>query len=295
MTHLTAEPLGHKDFAGEITGFDAAAATPAELAEVRELLFRHRVLVLRDQRLTPDDYETFLGALGRAVPHVLQNLTVSGHPAILKISDYVPADGVPFGVLDGGSYWHADMSYLPQLGIATALYALRATERSGGTAFIDLAPAWELLSARADLLEPLGCGTGSDVLGVEIEHRFGNRDALTDTTAARQELTDDQHSEVTGARHRLVERHPVTGELGLFAPLGTPMAVAGLPAGRSDLALDRLAEFVRTELPTYTHRYTPGDLVLWDNMTTLHRGVGVTATGDFSASRLLHRINVAYA
>lgn len=288
-------PLGAREFAGEVTGFDAASASADEIDRLRTLLHRHRVLVLRGQSLSPHRYQTFMEHFGRPVPHVLQNLTVEGFPSILTISDYIRADGTPFGVLDGGAYWHADMSYLQDIGIATSLYALRAAERSGGTAFADLAPALELLASRPDLLGLLGCESVDEVLALDVVHRFGNRKALRDDTAANQSLSQEQHAQLPGARHRLFETHPVTRTPGLFAPSGSAMSVVGLADVQSHLALDALEEFVLKELPTYTHRYQPGDLVIWDNMSTLHRGTGVNATRDFETSRLLHRINVQYA
>ncbi|WNI26147.1 TauD/TfdA family dioxygenase [Streptomyces sp. ITFR-16] len=145
-----------------------------------------------------------------------------------------------------------------------------------------------LKSARTVVSE-LGDGHG------EAIHRFGNRKALRDDTAANQSLSQEQHAQLPGARHRLFETHPVTGAPGLFAPSGSAMSVVGLSDAQSHLALDALEEFVLKELPAYTHRYQPGDLVIWDNMSTLHRGTGVSATRDFETSRLLHRINVQYA
>ncbi|MFJ7625083.1 TauD/TfdA dioxygenase family protein [Streptomyces sp. NPDC097595] len=284
--------LADHHFAGEVTGFDAASAASEEIDELRSLLHRHRVLVLRDQALDPARYQRFMEHFGRPVPHVLQNLTVPGFPAILTISDYIKPDGTPSGVLDGGAYWHADMSYLPDVGIATSLYALRAAGRSGGTAFADLSPALDLVRSRPDLLRLLGCATADELLALDVVHRFGNRRALRDETAAEQTLSRAQHDQLPGTRHRLFETHPVTGRPGLFAPAGSAMSIAGLSADDSDRALDALEEFVLKELPAYTHRYRPGDLVIWDNMSTLHRGTGVAATRDIESSRVLHRINV---
>ncbi|MBB1244060.1 TauD/TfdA family dioxygenase [Streptomyces durbertensis] len=282
------------EFAGEVTGFDVASATVDEIGELRTHLYQHRVVVLRDQSLSSQQYQTFMEHLGQPIPHVLQNLTVQGYPSILTISDYVMADGTPTGVLDGGSYWHADMSYLQDIGIATSLYALRAAARSGGTAFADLTPALELMAFRPDLLELLGCESVDEVLALDVVHRFGNRRALQDDAAAKQSLSREQHAQLRGTRHKLIEKHPVTGIPSLFAPSGSAMSVVGLSDAESDRALDALEEFVLKELPGYTHRYQPGDLVIWDNMSTLHRGTGVSATRNLESSRLLHRINVKY-
>ena len=292
---MESRSLGKDGFVGEIVGYDCAAATPAQTARVKELLFEHRVLVVRDQRLSPQEYQQFMEGLGLTVCHVLQNLTVDGYPSILKISDYVAPDGTPIGVLDGGTYWHSDMSYLPDPGFATSLYAVRASARSGGTAFVDLSGAWDLLRRSPDLLALFGCTSATDALGLRIVHRFGNRRALRDSEAARQELSQDQQNRVPGTVHRLLERHPATGRIGLFAPSGSAMAVEGLSEEQSVRALDRLEEAVLADCDVYTHHYEPGDLVIWDNMTTLHRGTGVQPTENLEECRLLHRINVNYA
>lgn len=294
MGRVKTEVLGAHGFVCEVTGLDCGTASPADVADVKELLFEHRVLVIRDQRLSPERYQDFMGVFGRPIHHVLQNLTVDGFPAILKISDYVRPDGSAYGVLDGGSYWHSDMSYLPELGIATSLYAVQASARSGGTSFLDLVSGWRLVRSDAELLGLLGCSAPEDAFDLEVTHRFGNRHALHDDSAARQRLSSEQRSALTDTRHRLVERHPVTGTAGLFATSGTAMELAGESRERSDLALDRLEETLLSGLTPYTHRYEAGDLVIWDNMSTLHRGTGVEPTRDFADSRLLHRINVNY-
>jgi len=292
---VKASTLSSDGFVGEIVDVDCGRATPAEIDRIRTLLFEHRVLVVRDQRLDPGEYLRFMESLGTPVPHVLQNLTVEGFPAILKISDHVGPDGTPYGVLDGGSYWHSDMSYLPTLGIATALYAVQAAPRSGGTTFLDLVRGWHLISIDRDVLGLLGCATPDDALYVEVDHRFGNRHALTDATAATQRLSAVQHDALPPTRHHLVERHPVTSRPGLFATSGSAMEVVGCGPGESTRALDRLEEALLHGLDAYTHRYRSGDLVIWDNMSTLHRGVGVSPTPDVHQSRLLYRINVNYA
>jgi taurine dioxygenase len=286
--------IGDHGFVCEITCLDCGSASSADLAAVERLLFEHRVLIIRDQALSPERYQEFMRFFGHPIPHVLQNLTLDGFPAILKISDYIQPDGFPYGVLDGGSYWHSDMSYLTDLGIATSLYAVRASTHSGGTGFLDLVQGWRLVSADGDLLGLLKCPEPEDALSLEVAHRFGNRHALHDDSAARQPLSQEQQRTLTGARHRLVERHPVTGTASLFATSGSAMELVGESPGRSELILDRLEKTLLANLTPYTHRYQPGDLVLWDNMGTLHCGAGVEPTRDFEDSRLLYRINVKY-
>jgi taurine dioxygenase len=281
-------------FVCEIAGLDCSSASSADLEGLERLLFEHRVVVIRGQQLSPEQHQIFMGSFGRLIPHVLQNFTVNGFPAILKISDYVRPDDSQDGVLDGGSYWHSDMSYLPELGIATSLYAVRASARSGRTSFLDLVRAWRLLSEDTRLLGLLGCSDPEEALSLEVVHRFGNRHALHDDSAARQPLSREQRRTLTCVRHRLVQRHPITGTVSLFAPSGSAMELVGKSRERSELILNQLEEMLLAYLTPYTHRYEPGDLVLWDNMSTLHRGAGVEPTHELEESRLLYRINVNY-
>lgn len=286
--------VGAQGFVCEITDFDCGTASSTDLAGLERLLFEHRVLVIRSQRLSPEQYQAFMNFFGCPIKHVLQNLTVDGFPAILKISDYVQPDGSPNGVLDGGSYWHSDMSYLQELGIATSLYAVRSSVRSGRTSFLDLVRSWRLLRADTELLGLLGCSEPEESFSLDVVHRFGNRHALHDDSAARQPLSWEQQRTLTDARHRLVQRHPITGTVSLFAPSGSAMELVGYSQERSELILNQLEEMLLARLTPYTHRYEPGDLVLWDNMSTLHRGAGVEPTHDLEDSRLLYRINVNY-
>ncbi|MET8183633.1 TauD/TfdA family dioxygenase [Streptomyces sp. NPDC005336] len=292
---MKARSLGKDGFVGEIVGFDCTKKSPAQMARVKELLFENRVLVVRDQWLSPQSYQEFMEGLGLTVCHVLQNFTVEGYPSILKISDYVAPDGTLLGVLDGGTYWHSDMSYLPDLGFATSLYAVRSSARSGGTSFVDLSTAWDLLRQNQDILAIFGCASATDALTLNVVHRFGNRQTRLDRGAARQELSQEQQSRVPGTVHRLLERHPATGRIGLFAPSGSAMEIEGLSEEQSVQALDQLEDAILGNCDVYTHHYDPGDLVIWDNMTTLHRGTGVHPTENLEECRLLHRINVNYA
>lgn len=291
-TRTTHPAAGRHTFGCEPEGVDARTCTAQDIHALKSLLFEHRLLVLRDQHLSPGDYFSFMSAWGTPIPHVLKEYTVQDHPSILTICDYVGPTGERLGVLDGGTYWHSDMSYLPQLGMATSLYAVRAGAESAGTAFVDLVAGLELLAGDSALAPLIG---GADAPAAAVVHRFGNRRALTDPSAPRQALSREQHAQLPEVRHRLVEEHPITGRRALFAVAGSATELVDVPAPRSRELLDTIEDRLLAELPVHTHRYRPGDLVIWDNMSTLHRGVDVRPTADFERCRLLHRMNVHYA
>lgn len=68
-----------------------------------------------------------------------------------------------------------------------------------------------------------------------------------------------------------------------------------MPREESLRILDILFNWLVAEAPRYEHTYMPGDIVIWDNLSTLHRGPDIPATEDESDYRLLYRINVDYS
>lgn len=88
-------------------------------------------------------------------------------------------------------------------------------------------------------------------------------------------------------RHPLVRRHPETGRAGLFGCVGYIIALEGCDDGEA--LLHELLTWQTATQFTYTHRWEPDCLVMWDNRVVLHR-----ATGGYDGyERLLHRTTIA--
>jgi taurine dioxygenase len=60
-------------FACSIHGVDANAATPAEIAELKDLLYKNRLIVLKDQAVSEQEYCDFANRLGFPVPYLQAN------------------------------------------------------------------------------------------------------------------------------------------------------------------------------------------------------------------------------
>src|SRR5262249_10330791 len=89
-----------------------------------------------------------------------------------------------------------------------------------------------------------------------------------------------------GADHPLVRTHPETGRKALY--LGNHAThVVGLPAEDGAALLDELLEHATQRRFVYAHRWTPGDLGMWDNPCLLHRVV--IDDGFRSHPRFMHR------
>ncbi len=283
------------DFVAVISNFDVLSARSFEIDTLRHLLFLNKVLVLRGQRLPVDAYEAFMKNFGEPVPHVLSQYCLPEHRNVLIISNLVSSTGVPCGVTDGGGYWHTDMSYQTKNDVVTSLYCVSAPPNGWETQFVDCVAGLIRLRSdnqlSAELADLLSASAGE----VVVEHNFGNRQRRRDPTAPHQRLTHKQASTFIGVMHPLVYVHPVTSSESLYAIAGTSMRIAGREQEDGIRVLDSLQDSLLRRAPTYLHRYEVGDLLIWDNLTTLHRGVGGDLTNDANQCRCLYRMNLDYA
>lgn len=283
-------------FPALIEGIDCRQISDQAIKELLHGLFRHRVLVMRNQTLSASEFACFMRRLGPTIPHVLDQFKVEGLADVIALSNLYDADGQPTGVHDGGNYWHTDMSYLDRRGVLTALYSVKVPNAGGETEFMDTAGALERWRQAIALgTVPLELAR-LDRSATTVKHRFGNRARLRDNDAKFQPLTEMQTKRLeTEVEHPLIMRHPVVGTESLYGVAGTALGIDDLPRRDSCELLDALFEFMLKEAPRYAHRYSPGDLVIWDNASTLHRGTEIEQTRDPAGCRLLWRANVDYA
>jgi taurine dioxygenase len=89
-----------------------------------------------------------------------------------------------------------------------------------------------------------------------------------------------------GTPHPIVIEHPVSGDLGLYLGRRRNAYVMGLELEDSERLLDELWSYVETAV--YRHRWAVGDLVLWDNRTTMHRRDAF----DPKTRRIMHRTQI---
>ena len=282
------EPLGEQ-FVATATGVDLRAASDADVAAFRAALFRYKVVVAPGQALEAAEYHAFMRRLGVPVPHVLAQFSLPALRDVLIVSNVYDGAGRPIGVHEGGAYWHADMSYLAANRVLTSLYALEVPAEGGRTHFVDC----EVGPAGADfaaLLRELELGETATV-----RHRFGNRARARDAGAAFQRLDDDQAAALPEVRHPLLHAHPYAGTRALYAVAGTAVALDERSEAESLPLLDALEAFLLARHARYEHRYAPGDLVVWDNLSTLHSGESIAPAASPGTRRLLLRMNADYS
>lgn len=263
----------------QISGVDLARLSDAEFAAIEHAWHRRAFVLVRDQKLSDDDLLAFSRRLGELDPPPNQEkgrMSPPGYPDIYVVSNVLDAKGEPIGALGAGeAVWHTDMSYLEAPPDASMLYALELPPTGGDTWFCAMQAAF------AGMPEALK----AKIRGRRIKHdgTYNSGGYLRQGVTA----TDDPH-QAPGAWHPAVCIHPATGAPALYLGRRRNSYIEGYTQAESDTLLDALWAHATQPPFTYAHRWRIGDLVLWDNRTTMHR----RDPFDSTARRVMHRTQI---
>jgi taurine dioxygenase len=223
---------------------------------------QHQVLRFRGQNMTREQLQDFsrrFGELDKAPINTRGKPWVEGFPEMAVMSN-IKVDGESIGSLGyGEAVWHTDMSYQEITPSAALLYGVEVARTGGETGFLSMYLAYETLPA--DLK--------AAIEGRQIKHD-ASRNSAGEQRKGFPVVTDP--SQAPGAVHPIVIRHPVTGRKALFLGRRPNGYVMGLPLAESEALLDRLWAHATQEQHSWFQKWQVGDLVMWDNRCTMHRG-----------------------
>jgi taurine dioxygenase len=275
---VTVKPL-NAAVGAEISGVDLSRLSDAEFAQIEQAWNRYSALMFRDQKLSDDDLLSFSRRFGELDPPPVQEhgrQSPEGYPDIYVVSNVLDDKGAPIGALGAGeAVWHTDMSYLQEPPDASMLYSLEVPPSGGDTWVLGMQAAWATLP---DTLK-------SKVRGRRIKHdgTYNSGGYLRKGVTP----TDDPHK-APGAWHPAVISHPATGAPSLYLGRRRNSYVEGLSLAESDALLDALWAHIEREDLRYQHRWRVGDLLLWDNRSTMHR----RDPFDSATRRVMHRTQI---
>jgi alpha-ketoglutarate-dependent taurine dioxygenase len=245
--------------------------TRAEVNLIRTAFLHHHVVVFRGQALSREQQFAFAANFGEVehgavhkdkakrygVAHVISNLDGDGKPvdrSASPVSNY---------------NWHTDKPYYRVPPMMTALYAVETPARGGDTEFANTAMAYSTLAAEVQ----------RRITGLRVVFYWG-----AGYRGAEPQITGSRILEAVD--HPLVRTHPETGVKALY--IGNHSShVLGWPPAAGRALLDNLLAHATQPEFVYTHRWQPGDLIMWDNRCLLHRAVA--NFGVNQERRILHR------
>jgi taurine dioxygenase len=263
----------------EIGGVDLARLSDADFAVLERAWHEHAVLLIRGQNLGDDDLLAFSRRLGPLDPPPNQErgrISPPGFPDIYVVSNVLDPQGDPIGALGAGeAVWHTDMSYLDTPPDASMLYALEIPPTGGNTWFCGMQAAYSALSP--DLKRAID--------GKRIKHdgTYNSGGYLRQGVTP----TDDPH-QAPGAWHPAVLKHPANGRPTLYLGRRRNSYIEGMSPAESDAVLEALWAHIAQPRFIYEHVWRLGDLVLWDNRSTMHR----RDPFDGAARRVMHRTQI---
>lgn len=260
-----------ENFGVEILGIDVTTAGQETLDEVKSLLSLHGALLIRGQDLSPEQQVAFTRLLGEPAGNALEEFTVPGHPAVYIISNKV-VDGRLIGDAEAGTAWHTDLNYARLPAAYTCLYAIEVPDEGSDTLLADTCAAWNALSPERQ----------EELDGLMIQHSYANL-----AVRANRELSDAEREEFPDVDHPLIRKHPADGRKTIWGLSSTtPNGIVGMPNPEGKDLIRELLDYVTQDQFVYRHKWQPGDLLVWDNRCTLHRG---TPFDKEAYIRLVHR------
>ena len=277
---LSLEPL-NGPLGCAVHGIDVRAGLArGELRALCDALYEHRLIVLKDQRCTEDEYNAFGRLWGEPITHIFGDDRVPGHAALLTIGNTGEHQRDAL-IRNSSAYWHTDHAYQAEVATATMLYALKVPDIGGETRFADQKAAYDELDS----------ATRRRIDGLKAVHSYAAT-AGRDGEHACAPLSEEQAALAPPVRHRLVRRHSVTGARALYAVAGTAFAIEGLPDEEAQVLIAQLKAHATKEKFVYEHRYEVGDIAIWDTQATLHCGKPIGAPSGPGTERVLWRICV---
>jgi len=249
--------------AAEIADLDLSRAlTPEEVGFISAAFLRYPVLVFHGQNLGPVELSRFGESFGRLEPHSLLKYRHPDYPALSFVTN-VDKDGKldTFGYERRAVDFHSDGSFKALPDAITVLHALEVPTVGGNTIFSDMYLAYDSLAP--DMKQRL------DGLAA-LHKRAGGIRGSSGTLPTSPEI----EAQYPGSVHPIVRTHPDTGRKAIYVnPIHT-VRVVGLSEEESANLLDYLYSYCAQPEFQYAHRWTVGDVVMWDQRCTMHRAAG---------------------
>ncbi|MFT5438350.1 MAG: taurine dioxygenase [Alphaproteobacteria bacterium] len=258
-SELTFRPLSSV-IGVEAEGVDLSKPLDPEIfAELRRAWAEHSILLIRGLDLTEEDQFRFARNFGpiaaRPKPPVEKRGYVPDpeNPMHL-VTDRVDDEGRRLGSLGHGEMWfHTDKCYVAAPHRASLLYAIEIPDEGGHTRFASLYNA-------------------NENLPVDLRQKLEGRRALQvyDYTTTAVAEADQRLEDLLHHWQPVFVTNPDTGRQALYVNRLMTAQIDGMTPQESRETLDLLCDLIEAPDNVYEHVWRPGDIIVWDNLSSLH-------------------------
>ena len=274
-------------FGVEVQGVDVAGGVDAETLHTLACAYvEHKLLLFRDQHPSPQAYSTFARQWGKPRYDRFAEVRVPGFDDMVEIGNVGGVDDINAteAYRNAAAAWHTDCAAEVEPNAATMLYCIHAPAQGGETMIADMQAAYDALAE----------ATRNEIDGLTAYHCYsGTRKVL----GGREEwehippLPEAAVKQLPTPIARPVARpHSVTGRKGLYSPAGSIIRIEGMDHAPANDLMRQLKLHAIDDAFCYTHRYRPGDILMWDNTATMHCAKPIGAPTGEHDRRLLYRI-----
>jgi taurine dioxygenase len=257
----TLRPLG-EPLGTEVLGIDLSRPLDEPtFAWIRRAFAEQPVLVFRHQNLGAAELAAFGRRFGTPRMHALVKYRHAEHAEVSWLTNVEEDGKVDWYGVKRATDWHTDSTYEDDPPILAILHAKEIPSSKGGTMFADMRAAYDALPGTMKERLSTLVGLHGRSSGPGGEKLYG--DDKGHTEKVYQEM-----------RRAAVIKHPVSGRPILFV---NPMHTHGFVGMSRETAwplIEELAAHATQDRFVYYHHWRVGDVLMWDELATMHRGAG---------------------
>lgn len=248
----------HQDFGVEIFGVDLREVTPESFPEIRRAFDEHSLLLFRDQSMDDPSILRFGAMFGEIENRTDGPLHVPRVSNVLPDGSVLEPDALRLKDLQANMLWHTDSTFLPVPALANIITARIVPSEGGAT---------ELVSTRAGFARMPG-ELKEQARAATLRHALTHSRSKVDPDLAKA----DHITKWEATRWPAVWENPVTGAEALYIA-SHAFAVDGMDEAEGLAFIEDLTERMVPDEAIYAHQWQVGDVLIWDERATLHRGM----------------------
>jgi taurine dioxygenase len=250
---------------------------PEVILALKQALLDHHILIFKNQDLSEPQFKDLAAYFGSVF------LPPSDVPVLASKDGGATPDIVLVANVEGGYTGngeltpHSDHHWTPYPSSGSLLYALEIPAQGGDTSFYNMHLAYETLSESLK----------QRILGVEL---ITYNPFIRDPSGERPKYRFEPRELVSPVfPHPIVRTHPNSGKKILFLDAATEVEVVGWSPREGFELVSELRAHIEQPHLRYTHRWSVGDIVYWDNQAVLHARTAF----DPNSRRVLKRISLS--
>jgi len=296
---ITFKPLSPL-FGASVEGVTPGEISEVDAAELRDGLARHKILSIPTTNAEPDDFLSVARAFGELEPFFLSAYSLDTHPEIYVLSN-VRKNGTPIGRDGAGFHWHSDHTFQEKPCAATLLHGVTCPAEGGDTLFVDMTAAYQRLpnEMKAQIAgrkaihkyqkKEFAFSAERDVDGATAEKIAKlKRIRAEEETSQSKSASAKASGAVPEVAHPIVRTHPVTGEKALYLNEEMTVGIEGMDDEVAGALLRELAVHATPDSAILRYKWNSGDIVIWDNASTMHSATYTDPVHD----RVMHRLTI---